>query len=87
MSHELYKKVIKEDLKKAIESGALNEEQCISVIDTTLRDLLTMDDPNINKAIDDFRTKIETETKELTRISQNISKEYKEMYEDILKDM
>ena len=87
MNHEVYKKVIKEDLQKAIESGVLNEEQCISIIDTTLRDLLIIDNPTINKAIEDFRATIETETKELTRISQNISKEYKEMYDDIIKDM
>ena len=86
MSYEVYKKLIKEDLENAIESGMLNEEQSISMIDTTLRNLASMDNPNINKVIEEFITTVGTKIKELTQISKDISKEYKEMYEDI-KDM
>ena len=87
MSYEVYKKLIKEDLKKAIESGMLNNEQCISMIDATIKDLSIIDSPTINKAINEFRTTIQDEEKKIMEISENISKEYKEMYEDIIKDM
>ena len=87
MSYEVYKKLIKEDLKQAIESGTLNEEQCISMIDAAIRNLASIDNPTINKAIEEFITTVGTKIKELTQISKDISKEYKEMYEDIIKNM
>lgn len=87
MSHKLYKEIIKTELKKAIESGQFNNEQCIAMIDAAVKDLSVIDNPVINKAITEFRKTIQAEEEKLIQLSENISKEYKEMYEDIIKDM
>lgn len=87
MSYETYKKMVKEDLKKAVESGQLSNEQYIAVIDTTLKDIAIIDDPNINRNIEMFIATIESKAKEMLAKSEEIGKEYKEMYAQLMKDL
>jgi len=85
--NELFKKRILRDLKNAIESGTLNPQQFLLVVNQSLKDLLLMDDEEINKTIADYweaQEKLEDEIGEReNKIMENANKIYENMIKEL----
>jgi len=81
--NELYKKRVKDKMKKAIESGMLNPEQQYGMIETTIDELLVIDGIS-SEAVELHDKKIETLINELETKQKELSEHYKFFYEKIL---
>jgi len=85
--NELFKKRILRDLKNAIESGALNPQQFLLVVNQSLKDMLLMNDEEINKTIADYwgaQEKLEDEIGEReNKIMENANKIYENMIKEL----
>lgn len=89
MTHEMYIKLIKEDMENAthtqlFNTGQITKEQLVEV---ALEKLSAIDNPEINKIIDMYRTKKEEYMKQATEVNEKIFKLIEQVYNSILKDL
>lgn len=89
MTHELYIKLIKEDMENATKTqlfhtGQVTKEQLVEI---ALEKLATIDNPEINKIINMYREQKEEYIKQANEVNEKIYKLIEQVYDSIIKDL
>jgi len=84
MSHELYIKMIKEDMENMSNSGQVTKDQ---VIEIALEKLAMIDNKEINEAIIEYRKQKNEIIKQTKELNEKIVKLVDECYDSIIKDL
>lgn len=85
--NDMFKKRVQRDLKNAVESGALNPQQFLLVVNQSLKDLLLMDNDEINKTIADYWAAQEKLEDEIGERENKIMDNANKIYENMIKEL
>lgn len=80
---KLFIEIIQTDLKNEIESGMLNPQQQLIAINQALRDLSSIDNPEINKVIEKYRAEQKKQEDLLAEAQKAIMENAHNIYEHL----
>ena len=85
--NDMFKKRVQRDLKNSVESGVLNPQQFLLVVNQSLKDLLLMNDDEINKTIADYWAAQEKLEDEIGERENKIMDNANKIYENMIKEL